>query len=231
MKQSQDGLGKSWQKNKVAPEYECPLCRAGLATPYFSDRKREFFRCKSCGLVSVPEKYHLSESDEKIRYDLHENHPDNKGYFNFLNNFVSVIRKYIVESSNGLDFGSGPTPVLAEILSSIGYDITIFDPFYADDRFVLDNKYDFITLVEVVEHLKDPEEELRTLWECLNQGGMIGIMTGFLPEDKDEFRGWSYKNDSTHICFYSVDTFKWISKSLNSELMFPADNIVLMFKT
>ena len=215
----------------MSAEYECPLCRSEIDLLFFSDKKREFVRCEYCGLVSVPEKYFLSESDEKARYDLHENNPENKGYFDFLNNFVSVIRNHIGGFSKGLDFGSGPTPVLAGIFTSLGYDISIYDPFYADDRLSLEKKYDFIAMVEVLAHLKDPGKELRTLWECLNPGGVIGIMTGFFPEDKDSFRRWSYKNDSTHICFYSKTTFKWISKQLNAALIFPDKDIVLMFKT
>ncbi len=214
----------------MAPENKCPLCRSELHTQYFSDKKREFFRCECCGLVSVPKKYYLSGSDEKARYDLHQNHPSNKGYFDFLNDFVKVIRNYISETSLGLDFGSGPTPLLAEIFSSLGYDMSIFDLFYADDKYMLEKKYDFITMVEVLEHMKDPWEDLRTLWGSLRPRGIIGIMTKFLPEDKEKFRGWSYKNDSTHICFYSVETFNWIREKINAELIFPAENIVLMSK-
>ncbi len=215
----------------MVPEYKCPLCRSEIKISCFSDKNREFFRCKSCGLVSVPEKHYLSGSDEKARYDLHENSPDNKGYIGFLNQFVSVIRNYIGSPSNGLDFGSGPEPVLAGILSSFGYDISIFDPFYANERGVFEKKYDFITLVEVLEHLKDPKKELRTLWECLKPGGVIGIMTGFVPEDYDQFPGWRYKNDLTHICFYSKRSFEWIADWFNAELLIPGDNVVLMFKT
>lgn len=215
----------------MAAEFGCPLCRSELDLPYYSDKKREFFRCAYCGLVSVPEKFYLSESEEKARYDLHENTPDNKGYREFLNNFIFVIRNHIGGSSKGLDFGSGPTPVLAGMFSSLGHDISIYDPFYADDRLVLEKKYDFIAMVEVLEHLKEPGKELRTLWTCLDPGGFIGIMTGFFPDDRDDFRRWSYKNDSTHICFYSETTFKWISKQLNATLTFPDKDIVLMFKT
>ncbi|MEN8222138.1 MAG: class I SAM-dependent methyltransferase [Acidobacteriota bacterium] len=209
----------------------CSLCCYRDTRLFQADRKREFFLCEGCGLVSVPEKYYLSEEDEKARYDLHENNSDNKGYIDFLNNFVSVIRPYIKGLSSGLDFGSGPSPLLAGILSSLGYEISIFDPFYANDRSVPGKKFDFITLVEVLEHLKDPEREFKMLWECLNPGGVIGIKTKFLPEKKEEFPGWSYKNDLTHICFYSKLPFEWIAERFNAKLIFPADDIVLMFKT
>ncbi len=200
-------------------------------TLFFSGKKREFFRCEECRLVFAPEKYHLSEEDEKARYDKHENTSGNKGYLDFLYRFYSVLSSHIEDESIGLDFGSGPGPVLAELFKENSYNISIYDVFYAPDRSVLSKRYDFITIVEVLEHLRNPEKELRTLWECLNPGGVIAIMTKFLPSKKKNFTLWSYKNDITHICFYSEPVFKWISNNFNSKLLFPADDIVLMFKT
>ena len=212
-------------------ENKCPLCSSEQMVSYFSDRNKEFFRCEDCGLVSVPERYHLSGEEEMSRYDLHENTIDNKGYLNFLDRFYKVISNIVSKGSIGLDFGSGPEPVLAGLFTKRGYNISVFDVYYAPDRSVLKKKYDFITIVEVLEHLKNPEKELRMLWDCLNPGGVIGIMTKFLPVKKDEFSSWSYKNDQTHICFYSEMVFEWISNRFNSKLVFPAVNIVLMFKT
>lgn len=210
---------------------DCPLCKSFETGSFHTDRKKEFFRCEGCGLVFVPEKYHLSEIAEMARYDLHENTHDNQGYLNFLNRIYEVITGIVSDGSRGLDFGSGPKPVLAGLFSVGGYDISVYDVFYAPDRSVLKKKYDFITIVEVLEHLKHPEKELKMLWECLNPGGVIGIMTKFLPVKKGEFSKWSYKNDSTHIRFYSESVFKWVSNRFNSKLVFPADDIVLMYKT
>jgi SAM-dependent methyltransferase len=172
----------------------------------------------------------LSGEEEMSRYDLHENTIDNKGYLNFLDRFYKVISNIVSKGSTGLDFGSGPAPVLAGLFIKRGYNISVYDVYYAPDRSVLNKKYDFITIVEVLEHLKNPGKELRMLWDCLNPGGVIGIMTKFLPVKKDEFSSWSYKNDQTHICFYSEMVFSWISNQFNSKLVFPADDIVLMFK-
>ncbi len=209
----------------------CPLCHFHGTKLFHTDKKREFFLCEDCGLVSVPKRYHLSEEEEMSRYDLHENTIDNKGYLNFLNRFYKVISNIVSKESTGLDFGSGPEPVLAELFTERGYNISVYDVYYAPDRSVLNKKYDFITIVEVLEHLKNPEKELRMLWDCLNPGGVIGIMTKFLPLKKSKFSSWSYKNDTTHICFYSEAVFRWISKQINSKLVFPVDDIVLMYKT
>jgi len=209
----------------------CPVCGSTAIDLYHSDRRREFFKCSECGLVYVPEKYHLSEKDERSRYDKHENTPDNSGYADFLNRFYSVVRKHIKAGNRGLDFGSGPEPLLAEMFSRNGYYMSVYDPFYAPDKTVFQLKYDFITISEVLEHIKYPVIELKKLWNCLNPGGIIGIMTKFLPENIGEFSSWNYKNDSTHISFYNEGVFEWISELINSQLVFPAKDIVLMYKT
>jgi len=209
----------------------CLLCRSSDTCIYSFDKKREFFLCKHCGLVFVPERYHYTEKEEKSRYDLHRNSPDNKGYVEFLNRFFLQIKKRTDKGRDVLDFGSGPDPVLSEIFEDNGYNVSSYDIFYAPDNSVLKKKFDLISMVEVAEHLRDPEGIMNMLWGCLNPGGMIGIMTKFLPEKSTEFVGWSYKNDPTHICFYSKRSFSYVSNRLNTEPIFAADDIVLMCKS
>lgn len=209
---------------------KCPLCRSELIELFFQDKRREFCRCSTCGQIYVPEKYHLSDSGEKARYDLHQNSPENLGYVKFLTDFVERIEAYVSKHSSGLDFGSGPVPVLADILTSRGYKMSVYDRFYSDDRSVFDQSYDFITMVEVVEHLSNPMKEITVLWNSLNPGGVIGIKTKFTPEKKEAFSAWNYKNDLTHICLFSEQPFYWIADTLNSELTFPDRDTVLMFK-
>ena len=208
----------------------CPLCGSSETDLYHADTKREYFQCENCGLIFVPEKYFLSQKEEKARYDLHKNTPDNKGYVNFLSRLVFHMNEVVFPGSSGLDFGSGPEPVLAKMFTAEGYPVVTYDAYYATDRSVLKKKYDFIPVAEVIEHLREPEKEMKMLWDCLNPGGWLGIMTKFLPEEKEEFVNWSYKNDLTHICFFSKTSLEWIASELCAELNFPALDIALMHK-
>jgi len=110
-----------------------------------------------------------------------------------------------------LDYGSGPSPVLATILKKQGYNTDIYDPYYAPQE--PSKQYDLITSTEVFEHLRNPLETLTHIKELLKSNGYLAIMTKFLPASKD-FRAWRYKDDTTHISFYSPKTFSQIAKLL-----------------
>lgn len=105
-----------------------------------------------------------------------------------------------------------------------------YDIFYANDSQVLNHEYDFITASEVVEHLHQPKEELDRLWSYLKPGGILGIMTKRVI-DQEAFSRWHYKNDPTHVCFFSVETFHWLADYWGTGASFPASDVVLFTKS
>ncbi len=212
-----------------AREMKCPLCASAKMEPYHRDRNREYIECGNCGLVFVPPKYRLSPEEEKQRYDLHENEPDDSGYRKFLSRMVEPMAERVPEGSSGLDFGSGPGPALAAMFEEKGYPMTLYDPFYADDESVFSRQYDFITATEVVEHLHRPKEELDRLWTCLKEGGWLGIMTKQV-KNKEAFAGWHYIRDETHVAFFSEAVFRWLGSEWNTEPVFIGDDVILYHK-
>lgn len=208
----------------------CPLCNSESHKEFYTGKKREYLRCTNCQLVFVPKKYILSEKEEKARYDTHENFSDDPGYRNFLQRMATPIKEHVPEYSSGLDFGCGPTPVLANILTELRYNMSTYDIFYNDNKTVFNKQYDFITTTEVIEHLLNPKKEIEKLWSLLKPGGTLGIMTK-LVIDADAFSRWHYKNDSTHIRFFSIETFKWLAKQLNAELYFYYNDVMIFKKS
>jgi SAM-dependent methyltransferase len=207
----------------------CPLCGSRDAREYCRDQRRHYLRCGTCRLVFVPPDRHLSPDDEKKRYDLHRNAPDDRGYRTFLRRMVDPLQKRLAPGSAGLDFGSGPEPVLAAMFRKAGHIMTTYDRFYEPAPAVLEGRYDFITATEVVEHLHDPKTELDRLWDRLRPGGWLGIMTRPAVE-RDAFPAWHYKNDLTHICFFSPETFYWLAGRWEADLEFPESDVVLFRK-
>ncbi len=207
----------------------CPLCGSGHVRPFSRDRVRQFIRCCDCGLVFVPSSQFLSREDEKRRYDLHRNSPADEGYRRFLQRIFIPLSACVAAGSAGLDFGCGPEPLLARMFREAGHRVATHDPFYVPDRSVLDGRYDFITATEVVEHLRRPGRELARLWSCLKPGGVLGIMTRpAVPQDV--FPTWHYKNDRTHVCFFSRETFHWLAVRWNAAVTFPEGDIALFRK-
>jgi len=106
----------------------------------------------------------------------------------------------------------------------------IYDIFYAKDERVFSKKYDFITSTEVIEHMHTPNFELIRLWDMLNKGGLLGIMTGFAPPTKQEFDKWYYKRDLTHVRFFTSQTFKHIALMLKAKIVYLEDGVVIFLK-
>lgn len=208
----------------------CPLCGTPGAVPFARDTRREFLRCTVCGLVFVPTRYFLSADEEKKRYDLHRNSPEDEGYVRFLDRLVASLRERVSAGKKGLDFGCGPSAVLSGLFERAGYPMTKFDRFYAPDTDVFERQYDFIAACEVLEHLQQPARELDRIWSCLRPGGWLGVMTQELVP-AEEFPAWSYKNDLTHVCFYSAKTFSWLAKRWKAETVAPERDVVLIRKT
>ncbi len=198
--------------------------------PIFArDRRREYRRCQRCLLVWVPPAFFLSPEREKAEYDLHENSTDDPGYRRFLSRLADPLLRYLEAGARGLDFGCGPGPALAAMLEERGCRLSLYDIFYYPDQTVLQGRYDFITATEVVEHLHKPGDELARLWRLLRPGGVLGIMTKRVS-DRDAFLRWHYRNDPTHVCFFSAETFAWWATRHGATLQLPAADTALLFK-
>ncbi len=196
---------------------------------FHQGRRRRYFRCRNCQLTFVPKAFHLAPIDEKSHYDLHQNSPDDQGYRRFLSRLFEPVGCRLAPGSSGLDFGSGPGPTLSVMFEEAGHRVVIFDQFYAPDRSCLSSKYDFVTASEVIEHFRDPAMELERLWGCVKPGGVLGLMTK-MALDAEAFAAWHYKNDPTHICFYSLKTFEWIGHKFSWRLEVIDQDVVFFYK-
>ena len=208
----------------------CPLCQAENTIKIYADKDREYLQCQTCQLVFVPSIHYLSADDEKARYNTHQNSPDDPKYRAFLSRLFIPMQNRLAPGSHGLDFGSGPGPTLSVMFEEAGHSMAIYDHFYALNHAVLDTSYDFITATEVVEHLHHPRLELDHLWAILKPGGILGIMTRLVP-DHEAFAQWYYKNDPTHVCFFSRTTFEWLATQWQAALTFEDHDVMLFPKS
>lgn len=205
----------------------CPLCQHRHVSPFHRDQQRTYQRCNQCCLVFVDAHFHLSEEQEKAEYDLHRNSPLDPGYRQFLGRLVEPLLQRLPDHSRGLDFGCGPGPTLSVMLEEHGHRVALYDYFYARDESVWQQQYHFITATEVVEHLSQPHAILPKLWSHLQPGGVLGIMTK-LVKDRDAFANWHYRNDPTHISFFSRETFLWLGEQWNAAVEFIGADVILI---
>ena len=217
--------------NQLIPENQlCPLCYSGGARDYHRDKRRMYLRCGNCSLIFVPPGFFISPEEEKARYEIHRNTSDDPGYRAFLERLFKPLIARLSPRSCGLDFGSGPGPVLSKMFEDQGHSMTLYDPFYADNPAAFEVTYDFITATEVFEHLHKPGMEANRVWECLTPGGWLGIMTSPVPDD-DAFADWYYIRDITHVCFFPHDSFRWLAAQWNAELIIIEPDVILFRKS
>lgn len=207
----------------------CPLCEAATESLFHRDGRRSYYRCGHCALVFVPPAERLSLLAERAEYDKHENAVDDPGYRRFLSRLSEPLLDLLPPGSAGLDFGCGPGPALAAILSEAGHEVTLYDSYYQPEARVLLSSYDFIVATEVVEHLHRPGEELTRLWSLLRPGGWLGVMTK-LVIDREAFSRWHYKNDQTHVVFFSRATWEWWARQQGAKLRFVGNDVMLLAK-
>lgn len=212
---------------------ECPLCQSQHTTQHYQDKLRTYWCCSCCRLVFVPQAFHLSESEEHKIYDQHENDPSDEGYRHFLNRLMMplllALKDIAIEPpAKGLDFGSGPGPTLSLMLAQEGYQMAIYDHFYARHPEVLLQHYDFITSTEVWEHLSQPGKVIEKLFSCLKPNGIIGVMTKRIPETS--FANWHYIKDPTHITFFADKTFEYLAEKYQCRLSLLSNDVALLIR-
>ena len=202
----------------------CRLCHSEIKE-FYVFIERVFYQCVNCRSVQVDANMLPSLSEEKQRYGLHQNTIEDKGYVSFLTPLVNAVADLHSKFEKGLDFGSGPEPVLTQMLQKRGYNIEAYDPVFLRKTELLKHKYDYIICCEVIEHFHNPDKEFSLLSDLLERGGSLLIKTNVLTEETN-FGSWWYKNDITHVFFYTSETLKHISNACNfSELTLEKDYI------
>ncbi len=186
-----------------------------------SSRLGAYRQCPVCGLVFLPPAFHPSREQERRRYLAHRNSLEDEGYRAHLSRTLDPLLEVLeassrVESSGGrgtlrgLDFGCGPTPAVETLLAERGWTCASYDPFFADHPQLLDERYDFVVAIEVVEHLRRPAETWALFDRLLEAGGWLAVGTMILSGGID-FEQWWYRRDLTHLCFYRPRTMEWIA--------------------
>ncbi len=205
----------------------CPLCDSEQVSHYHTDKYRAYWQCQRCKLVFVGNDSLLKTEDEKSFYDLHENDIYDERYRRFLSRVADPICSRVPANAQGLDFGCGPGPALAHMLKEAGMQMSLYDIYYFPDEAPLQQQHDFMVSTEVIEHIYDPDTVWKSWLKLVKPGGWIGLMTKMV-KDVDAFAKWHYKNDFTHVRFYSRSTFQYLAERDKLELEFIGNDVILL---
>lgn len=193
----------------------CPLCRNNSfeALDVTARPAGSYWLCFDCHLLFKEPSQRLTAAAEKSRYEEHIN--GGEGHRRFLEPVRQALRDLPLSGSRGLDWGSGPEPLLSRLLSDDGYQMSCYDPFFGPPL-PTDGPFDFITLTEVIEHFFEPVRDLEKLISFLGPGGYLVVMTDPVPEswwdmslaDRQAWFGsWAYRRDLSHVSFFSDRCF------------------------
>ncbi|MCF7941670.1 MAG: class I SAM-dependent methyltransferase [Spirochaetia bacterium] len=180
-----------------------------------------YHRCPACRFIAKDPQHLLSPEAELRLYDYHNNSIDDPRYVAYFYRFLEdAVFGYAGSGRRGLDFGSGPSPVLAQILERYhGYEMDIYDLYYAPERIYRGKRYDLLTCTEVLEHLQDPLPYFRLFRQLLGEQGILSVMTLFHPDDRKQFFDWHYIRDATHISFYTLETLHCIAEQTGLQIL------------
>ncbi len=207
---------------------QCLMCQSKELTPVTHNSwKGRLFHCQNCDLIFKDPGDFLDWSQQKERYDQHENTIDNPGYAQFFEQLLKPLRFHLRSTMRALDWGSGPGPVLAELLRREGLStVEVYDPVYQPVKPV--GSFDLITSTEVIEHLQEPAASLKEILSMVRSQGIFAGMTGF-HSGPAMFANWWYAKDPTHVVFYSHQTFEWWAE-LNDLRILKLDSPVFIFQ-
>lgn len=207
----------------------CPLCDANQTIFYHRDKSRSYRQCDCCSLVFVETADLPSLAQERAQYDLHNNNPNDSGYRQFLLRLLEPLSAKLQAGDRGLDFGCGPGPTVSVLMAERGWLVDNYDPYYFPAQNPFEQSYNFICCTEVIEHIHQPMPLLDQLWQTLIPGGYFGLMTKRVI-DRQSFAHWHYKNDPTHVRFYSKASFNWLAQHWGAQLDFIDDDVLILQK-
>lgn len=162
-----------------------------------SDILVPYFICNECGFIftnffddwtskDFKEKLYNEEYELADPKDNSQGEKQNSGYTygKFFSHLIDglILDKKINKKKKDikiLDYGSGcKLSSFGLGLQNSGFHIDSYDPYYLKNQTFRKNKYDFIFMIEVIEHCHNLEETGNTLNNLLSKNGQLWIQTG-----------------------------------------------------
>ena len=180
---------------------------------------QKYYNCEDCNFIFIDENHLISKEEELEEYELHENTIENEGYVRMFERFMEEgLYPYVNPPKRVLDFGCGPGPVLSELMKRKGYEVEVYDIFYAPQK--PEGTFDMVTSTEVFEHFINPSKDIELIVSFMKKGAYLSVMTQYHPKDDEKFAKWWYNREPSHISFYTEETFEYIASKYNLELVY-----------
>lgn len=211
---------------------KCKICQ-NETTSFKVAHYGEYYHCSQCEFIFKNSQHYLNSAEEFKQYELHNNSIDDPRYVAYFKDFIDkAILPFISQPKKGLDFGSGPSPVLAMILErDYGFEMDIYDLFYAQEKVYQGKTYPLIVSTEVLEHIHDPLKVFTLFKQLMLQNSLLVIMTSKHTNSQSFFENWHYIKEETHVSFFSDKTMEYIAEMFEWEIIYTDHKRYTTFKT
>lgn len=209
----------------------CKICDSATNTIEDSRNNILYYHCDCCQFISKSPDNYIEFHEERSIYDYHNNSIEDKNYVEMFRNFIDSAVTPFKHSGKLLDFGSGPEPVLVQLLNNeYNFDVEYYDLHYSPEKIYINKKYDVVVSTEVIEHIKNPLETFKLIYELLEPDGIFSIMTLYHYNDYDRFLKWWYIRDKSHISFYNDVTLKKIADIVGFKILYTDNKRICTFR-
>lgn len=209
----------------------CKICSDKTTKTIDKRSAKKYHKCFTCSYIALDQSFYVDEVRERAHYDKHHNTLESLGYVEMFEDLVDeFVLPYRDNIKTSLDFGCGEGEVLPIVLEREGILCDRYDLHYFPKKIYKDKKYDLILSTEVFEHLQNPLELFEELLLHVRDDGYLLLMSAFHPDNDEEFLKWWYIRDITHIGFFNLQTFSYMSERFNLEIIKHNFKNIVLFK-
>jgi len=108
-----------------------------------------------------------------------------------------------------------------------------WDPFFAPGERMVPGTASLVLCLEVAEHFEEPLAGFHNLAACCAEGGYVAVGTLPIPDSMnipEGFKGWWYKDDLTHVSFYTEKAMTACGAASGLEYLGKASPRIFLFR-
>ena len=204
---------------------DCPLC-GGPSRPFFTGA-RSFVYCPGCLYIFTRQQADVAEAEAWYKGQWEGQAWDDPA------TVAETLMTHYGATGPILDLGSGSGGLTGE-LRRRGHDVTPVEPMIHGrlDEQPPHESFGVVLMVEVIEHLLDPLSLLDEV-DRRARGDALYIVSTFLidailggDDPVGAFEQWWYKDDPTHVGFFSTRSFALLAEARGYDVTFFGDKVI-----
>lgn len=202
----------------------CPVCKARRLQFRFAKHGVDYWSCVGCGALFAPR---LADS----HILTHNQNPEDRALHEHQETRLARIEQHLGRKPDRvLDFGCGHGDYVRFLrgreIDAVGIDRDT----ELQLRDLKPQFFDAINMVEVIEHLLEPEEILRKLVKALKPDGVLYVESSFVDDLGDLLASPYIDPRIGHCCIHSRASITLLAKKLRLETTWINQNVPVFRK-